>query len=455
MLEDVPTTEMPARSRLYSLPLMGTCGATMESLLDYAQRLSVAHCVKVRDLFAVVILPEANLQGAFFIPGYFSPHAVRGCSGCSRYAFAFLAAMERLTGRHDLADGTLTRWAPLVSDRGYVAKARRWCRQCLREQFEQGTFSYSLLWAFESVRICPIHGVSLAETCARCESGQPVIGDALIRGVCSACSTPLFENVSKKRKPGAPSRDLFVASAVAGMIEAGERAAELAKVGLYRQRLQEVADRVSGGSLHKLEQQLNLSDGTLRTQRRHSLHMLLEIMYRLGVQPVPFLEGSTMAEPRAHATSTPYRSVKRRSASELTQLREDVRVRLARALSDDTRLTTRLEFVRDLGIANSAFEATFGDAVKTLSAHNKRIRPEVHRELWRQREALIQVAMQSLVEGDGPFSSQFVEKALVKIGLHRLNPRVRQLANDALAQAITVCAGRDMSASQPTGNRDA
>ncbi len=436
MLDDVSTSAMPTRSRLYSLPLSGSCGSTQEALLDYAQRLSVAHGVKVRQLFALIVLPEADLQGAFFVPGHFSAHAVRGCSGWSRYALALLAAMQRLTGREDLARGSLASWAGLLDSRGYVARSRRWCPECLREQSMRGIHTFRLSWAFDAVRVCTIHQLLLRESCHRCGKAQPVIGDALAHGLCEHCQANLAQGPARTVRPSTAVSDFFNARAVVGMIDACETAAGFATSSVYKQRLREAAEHAANGSIFRLEKRLNLSYGSLSGASRPTLGFFLEIMYRLGVEPVTFLTAAGVVQPDPSLSVERYRRQRHLTPAELLELRKRVDSRLDQALHDQTRLTTRLELVRDVGINNSCLQAHFGDVKASLHAHNDRIRPDIHRAIWKHRSDLIRQAMCELVAKGGPYTAAAIARSLRAIGVHRRNPRVRRLAIDALDHAL-------------------
>ena len=436
MLEDTSTNVMLTRSRLYSMPLFGSCGSTQEALLDYAQRLSVAHGVKVRQLFAQIVLPEANLQGAFFVPGHFSAHAVRGCSGWSSYARAFLAAMQRLTGREDMAKGSLASWAGLLDSRGYVARIRRWCPKCLREQSMRGIHTFRLSWAFDAVRVCTIHQLLLSETCDRCGKAQPVIGDALAHGLCEHCHAELARGPTRAGRPSTAGIDFFNARAVVGMIDACETAAVFATSSVFKLRLREAAEHAANGSIFRLEKQLNLSYGSLSGVSRPTLGFFLEIVYRLGVEPVAFLTGAALAQPDPFLSVERYRRQCHLTPAELFEVRKRVDSRLDQALRDQTRLTTRLELVRDVGINNSCLQAHFADVKASLRAHNDRIRPDIHRAIWEQRSELIRRAMCELVAKGGPYTAAAIARALRAIRVHRRNPRVRRLAIDALDHAL-------------------
>lgn len=435
MREDMSSIELPPRSQLYSLAMQGTGDCDQESILDYAQRLSLEHGVRVRDMFSRVILPEAGIRGAFFIPGHFSAHAVRGCSGWSGYAQCFLAAMQRLTGRLNLNMGSMAAWGDVLSASGYVAKARRWCPLCLRSQQTRGFHTFSLVWAFEPVRVCPIHLVQLCERCGGCGGVQPVVGDRLAAGMCNRCGTRLAEAEPTNVDEVQHGTELYRARAVAGMIGLYRRAPSLVCSEHVGRRWQEVADAECGGSLFRLERHLQLSCGILKRTGKPSLNFFLEVIRRLGVEPATFLDGSCRAVPDLSASAVPSSAKRRPTAEDLSALSVRVAERLRDALDEQEKLTSRLELICGLGISNSFLGSNYPEVVRELRKHNDRIRPAVHRALWDRRRREIDAAMRSLVEGGELLTSIRIGKALVAIGLHRLHPKVRRIAFEALARA--------------------
>ena len=450
MLEEGAVVDLPPRSKLFSLPLAGTDGSNQEALLDFAQRLSLEHRVRVRDLLSRIVLPEAHLRGAFYVPGHFAAHAIRGCNGWSEYAVAFLGAMQRLTGRSDMANGSLAGWADLLDHRGYAARYRRWCPECLRVQRHRGFPSYSLLWAFEPVKLCPAHGVWLCEACGECCQTQPLIGDALARGLCEHCHARLSESEARLAT-GDVDADHFVAIAMSGMIDARARTGLLATKSNYRLRIQEAADRVANGSIFRLERQLNLSYMSLTGSRRQTLRKFMEIMYRLGVEPVPFLAGEAQVQPVPLRAAAPYRAQSRRSPCDLVADGRRVEEQLQIVLSEPNRVFPRIHFARAAGISNSSLQSRFPKVKAALRVHNDRARVATLEALWRHRADLIELAMNKLVTGRCPPTAGAMSIALREIGLHRLHPKVRMLARESIKRALAGSAPRAQVQSESNG----
>ena len=431
MLEEAPVLEMPPRSRLYSLAMAGTCGATQESLLDYAQRLSLAHCVKVRHLFADVILPEANLTGVLYRKDKFNDSSIRGCSGLSRHAFAFLDAMEQLTGRNDLVAGTLTPWAGLLTCRGYAAASRRWCAHCLDGQHGQGFFSYSLLWSLKPVLACPLHRIRLSEQCDRCSKKQPIIGDAHLRGMCNTCHAPLVLAHGSQKPVSASTREIFIAEAASDMIVNSRLALKLTGTGLYQRRVADAATLLCRGSIRRLALQIEMSRDVLMT--RPSLSTFFEITYRLGVKPVDFLNGISVSVLNQDVLATKYPVHRKTLFAPMSELTERVAKRLAIALMDEHHVTSGETFASDLGCSCPTLYKKFPEAMKELTRHNAYIRYKIQKEKWRQSKDKISAAMQKLINKGGPYTALSINKALVEIGFHIRHPDVRKLAKEALA----------------------
>lgn len=425
-LEEATRLDVPPRSVLFSLKLEGASGATREGVLEYAQRLAHEHQVPVRKLLAEIILPEAQIKGAFFIPGHFSGHAIKGCNGWSRYAIAFTGAMQRLTGRADVANGSMSAWAKLFSDQGYAVARRRWCRECLRAQ-GGNVVTYSLLWSFDVARVCPIHQLDLADVCHFCGAPQPTVSDALIEGLCFRCGRSLLDGGNTQTLWKDP-REAFFAQSVANMISVGGQARGFASVDNYKRRLMEAAVDTCGGSLWKLERILGLSDGLLRASGRRRFPLFLEIAYRLGVDPVTFLGPNTAPIEPVVPCNTRYRLLRQYSIEEVADIRQRAQSSLTEALARADRLTTRREFAKSAGVEISSLASLLPDAVASLGAHNKRIRMSVRRQRRRRQSKLVRGAMLDLSTTSGPFTSISIRRAMQSVGVHPRDKPLRRMA---------------------------
>jgi len=424
--------KMPTRSQLYSLPISGTSGRDQETLLDYAQRLAVEHCVNVRDLFGRVILPVVNLPGLITGGSRFGQRYLLNCNGHNKYANQFLFAMEQLTMRSDLSSGTLIPWGPLIDPRcrGLLAPSRRWCPLCIDEQKVKGAIRHHLVWMVKAVDICPIHHTHLHSNCQICGNKQPNVHDAIARGNCTHCGASL----STCLLDGAPAaqatpKAIYIANAVSEMIGHASTAHLYAKPALLVQRLTVIAENLTGSSLYKLESLLKLPKKAIGNPGRRSLGLLLDISYRLNLTPLELLAGTKLPiidNVNSHAL---FRQKTKSIYSIETALIEQVDECLQRALSVNNRITTKVQICNEVGILLSFFSSRFPQVVARLREHNNAIRPGIQRAAKDKRISRTKEAMQGLFSNGGPYTARAMNKAMQKKGVSRLDPELRSIAN--------------------------
>lgn len=424
----------PPRSRLYGLRLAGEDGATQEGILDYVHRLSIEHCVRVRHLLSDVVLPEAGVKGAFYRPGHFSADSLRGCQGWSSYTQRLVAALARLTGSDELERGTLVGWKDLLDPRGYAARKRRWCSLCLQERREAGLHYFSLAWSFDAVTVCSKHACPLCSACSFCGSFQPFVGDWIAAGKCCSCGHWLRESTANS---GAvvDCKSMFNARSLDAMISARNSLNQLLSPAYFVSRLQAIANGITAGSLHKLERQLRLSYDSLRSPCRHRLEFVLEVLYRLGSSPVDFFLDDRMM-PEIGWGLSEFRMQARLSHAEVVEARAHLERRLESAKRVTDAVVTRREFVRDTKVNAAILGSSLIDLERALSKHNGAARIVAKELLWERRAALIELAMRSLLGTGLPLTSNSIARALVEVGLHRRNPRVRRMAMDTLMKLM-------------------
>ena len=222
MIKDISTTETPLRSRLFNLPMRGECGATQESLLSYAHRLSAEHHLPVRLMMTEVLMPASGLDTLLTSVGKVKtvdPRALHSVNGAAAGAAKFANGLAGLTSRRDLANGTFLHWANLLSHRVPMAASRRWCPHCIADQRGHQFVAFGLLWTPKVAQACPIHRVLLEDRCAQCQALQPILGDEPTRGLCWKCHACLGSVQQCQKTRPAGERDQFIAEAIAEMIE--------------------------------------------------------------------------------------------------------------------------------------------------------------------------------------------------------------------------------------------
>jgi len=427
---------LPPRSRLYSLPIGGTSGLDQESLLDYAQHLSVEHCVRVRDLFSKVILPE-TMAGVLTHDGRFGERHMRTCNGYAKYARNFLIAMTTLTGQTNLAQGTFVPWGNLFDPKalGLLAQMRRWCPHCIEEQGLKGPIQHHLVWAIQVVEHCPTHWVQLHSRCVACARKQPSVNDAVPMGVCSHCGATLAQTSEDRALSKTPSsKEKYMASAVVELISSSDRAGWFDKVELFQRRIKEAAETLTHGSVCALERALKVSNRLLSKPNRQSLAVFLELTYRLGLTPLEFLSGTKAASLERALSEQLHRRYVRHSYAKDARMICLVGERLERALQCEEMLTTKAQFCNEVGLPIGVLNNHFPEVVVALCQHNRRIRPLIKTKKWEQSKTKIDLAMKSLVEKGGPFTVKDVSTELAKVKLSRKNPETRKFAYARLSE---------------------
>lgn len=187
---DAPALNIPARSRLYSLPPIGIGTAGVESLTGYVARLAEAHCVSPHTLLAKEILgirslkkKPLSLYRTSFL-GFSSNHM----NGVGPTANLTVSSLEQLTLSSEIRYTTLLTWANILSPSQLLRRKRAWCALCYGEWQIKGQQIYEpLLWSFDAVSICPWHHEPLSEICPYCNTLLPHLASTSRPGYCSRC----------------------------------------------------------------------------------------------------------------------------------------------------------------------------------------------------------------------------------------------------------------------------
>ena len=415
MIEDIPSITIPPRSRLYSLPMQGSCGATQESLFDYAQRLSAEHVVSPRRMFFAVYLPAAKRSHLSTTPGNLHPKTVNGVNGTSDLAQEFVAAMERLTGRSELGGGTLLPWRGLLGSNVSFAPSRRWCPHCLAAQSNQEHYAFSLLWSLDAVTACPIHKVQLSTRCGGCGKAQLRLNRSGPLGRCAYCPMK-FADSAQVVRANPSDRCLHIAAAAAGMIAIGDAATAFATADNYRARLHQLVATQFAGSPCRFARELNVGRGLLRHDGAVPLKNLLELTCRLGTTPVDFLTGQASFQVPAEATSRPHRGRKHLARQHVTELKDKLDELIA-DLGQRCEWSTLTSVARRLGVTVASLQNNFPDAMDALRRHNVKVRPLENARRSAANVVAIKEAMRALVDRKEPTSKKYILGSLRQVGI--------------------------------------
>ena len=115
----------------------------------------------------------------------FDAHALNGSGDRSRL---WVSLLEQLTCIDRLDLLTALPWATMISCGHLLRPHRAWCASCYGEKaFPAESVYERLLWAFQLVTVCPVHGRRLDTVCPSCSQTQRVLSAKLRPGYCSRC----------------------------------------------------------------------------------------------------------------------------------------------------------------------------------------------------------------------------------------------------------------------------
>lgn len=192
--------ELPERSLLYRIPVMGDDTGQIEGLLSYLVRVARAHSVNPRRLVRTVFAPGIpeleNMKGA----GFFLKHA-KTVNGLGRYAELFLCEVSRHTKADFLRPLCLLPLQELLplKGAGLLAWRPKWCPCCVSEMIKSGEDVFRpLVWSLELYNVCTLHSVRLQEVCSNCGKFQPFIPRYPDWGRCDHCGWTLGDSEVEK-----------------------------------------------------------------------------------------------------------------------------------------------------------------------------------------------------------------------------------------------------------------
>ncbi len=188
---DMSGTDIPPRSRLYSLTPLGLNSPLVESLTSYICRLAYEHHLEVGTLIQYNIAPILGKR-------YIADDNSRSISSFLRYAGPingngimasdWVGALGALTLRPDLAFLTLLVGTDALSQRDLLQPVRQWCPKCYDAWRRQGTIIYEpLLWSINGITVCPEHSQQLERRCPHCSASLSWLTWRSCTGYCSAC----------------------------------------------------------------------------------------------------------------------------------------------------------------------------------------------------------------------------------------------------------------------------
>jgi transcriptional regulator with XRE-family HTH domain len=180
--------QLPARSPFHPQPALGVGCPLAESLTGYFSRLAETHALTVADLldhelFAGCVLTSADrrLKRRIFQASCYL------LSGSESHTPRWIDALESATCQSDLRHLTLLSYAKLC-DGSWLRRKRAWCPQCYEQWRVNKHIIYEpLLWSISVVSLCPLHRISLVDTCPHCHKTHTPLAGRTCPGYCGHC----------------------------------------------------------------------------------------------------------------------------------------------------------------------------------------------------------------------------------------------------------------------------
>jgi TniQ len=254
---------LPYRSTLYSLQPIGIGTPLVESLNSYLIRLAFVHKITVSDFIHYYIAPLFFLRE---LPKRLSkkdaveqvvlklrrelyllqrPDA-RFWLDKTKHVSNLVRVLEILTGREDIRYLTLLPWKTWPLSFNHIFNTEQpWCVACYQNWCYSGAPIYQpLLWALETVSVCPYHQRYLQLRCLCCRLPQPFFKLQGSEGKCHCCGAWLgrfvdLPNYSQKLGLEFDSQ-LWIAQAVGQLLAATP---SLDKIPLVQKILTKKANR--------------------------------------------------------------------------------------------------------------------------------------------------------------------------------------------------------------------
>ncbi len=194
--------ELPERTHLFNLEPIGLGTPIVESLTSYIIRLAAEHQVTPsiivsQDIASVSQKVAVDWKG---YPELFKKSSI-SINGLSDTALEITDAVQRLTGRSDLAALTMTRWRSVMAPTGLVRSCQAWCPVCFEEWRIKGKPLYEpLMWSLKETELCINHYVPLEINCPKCRRTHGPLTRRSTQGFCPWCQSWLGQSGLGKKQ---------------------------------------------------------------------------------------------------------------------------------------------------------------------------------------------------------------------------------------------------------------
>jgi len=214
-MNDIP--DIPQRSRLFRVELLGRNTGQVECLTSYVARLAASHFTTPSGLLHRVL--EWLDVGTPERIGEWRRHTthlrLRASINAHSSSKRWISVLETETNIPRLGESTVSSWTHLFPNRHLIRHAQAWCPHCLSEDpvpYER------LSWNLEPVKVCAKHRCRLVQKCPSCSSPVPTIHARSVSGHCPHCEATLAESTAGEPVP-VDGFDFWAAQAVEQLIE--------------------------------------------------------------------------------------------------------------------------------------------------------------------------------------------------------------------------------------------
>ena len=254
---------LTSRSVLYNLQPMGIGTPYIESLSSYLSRLSIVHNVTLSDLLKGTVAPLLKKQYIVQeLNSGITKSTARVINDVSIISINYVDALERLTGRGDLANLTMLNWKGIFS-KDLCSKYRKWCPVCLNEMKLNDKPVYEpLIWYLKDIQKCDVHSILLQDKCNNCNRRLLYLHSRYIVGTCQHCGSWLKKK-KKEYEAGISDEERFIIKNYKQLIESTGNVNFYPSKGFISSFLERVRKQLGFNSNHKFSIFLGYASSTM------------------------------------------------------------------------------------------------------------------------------------------------------------------------------------------------
>ena len=192
---DLEKPLIPRRSQLFPLQPIGISTLHVESLTGYIARLAQYHGLTTKELLLCEVFPLMYYRG-FQINSQTIERLFGSCGSLTQeneirgeLAQSLVQALKDLTGRQDLCQLSLLRWASEIFAFSLLQPYQSWCPICYQDWRNNDLVIYTpLLWLLVDNDVCLRHPhQKLLAKCPNCQLRFLALTEQSCPGYCSNC----------------------------------------------------------------------------------------------------------------------------------------------------------------------------------------------------------------------------------------------------------------------------